>query len=116
MQVVPRGLLAQARAFGASTPQIWLLALREARVGCFAATIAAVGSALSEVGAVILVGGNIEGPTQTLATRSAERIDAGDFAGGIAFGLILLGLILMITAALTMVQLRGDRAPMPRAS
>lgn len=116
VHAVPRGLLAQARAFGASTPQIWLLALREARVGVFAAAIAAVGSALSEVGAVILVGGNIEGRTQTLATAALQRIDAGDFAGGIAFGLILLGLILIIAALLTMAQLRGVRAPMGRAS
>ena len=109
VQLVSRGLLAQARAFGASTWQVWLLAVREARVGVFAAAIAAVGSAFSEVGAVILVGGNIEGQTQTLASAALQRVDAGDFSGGIAMGLILLGLILVVAALLTIAQQRGAR-------
>jgi tungstate transport system permease protein len=106
---LPPGLLAQARALGAGTAQVWLLALREARIGVMAATIAAVGSALSEVGAVVLVGGNIEGSTQTLASATLEQVNAGHYAEGMAIGMILLGLILVLTSVLTAIQLGGDR-------
>lgn len=104
---LPRGLLEQATALGASTPQVWLLALREARIGVMAATIAAVGSALSEVGAVVLVGGNIEGSTQTLASATLEQVNAGHYAEGMAIGIILLGLILILSGVLTAIQLGG---------
>jgi tungstate transport system permease protein len=98
------GLLDQARAFGANTLRVAALALREARIGILAATIAAVGSALSEVGAVVLVGGNIDGLDQTLASAALQKVDAGQFSSGLAIGIILLGLILVITAALTVLQ------------
>ena len=111
---LPRGLLEQATALGANTPQVWLLALREARIGVMAATIAAAGSALSEVGAVVLVGGNIEGSTQTLASATLEQVNAGHYAEGMAIGIILLGLILILTGALTAIQLGGDRASRAR--
>jgi tungstate transport system permease protein len=104
---LPGGLLSQATALGANTGQLWLLALREARIGVMAATIAAFGSALSEVGAVVLVGGNIQGSTQTLASAALEQVDAGHFAEGMAIGMILLGLILILAAVLTAVQLGG---------
>jgi tungstate transport system permease protein len=107
VQTVPAGLLDQARAFGARTDQVWALALREARIGVMAATIAALGSALSEVGAVVLVGGNIEGSTQTLASAALEQVDAGHFAQGMAIGIVLLGLILVLAAVLTVLQQRG---------
>ena len=104
------GLLDQARAFGASRLQLWALAAREARIGILAATIAAVGSALSEVGAVVLVGGNIEGVDQTLASAALQKVEAGHFSEGLAIGILLLGLILLVTAALTILQ-RGDEPP-----
>src|SRR5262249_31537915 len=71
---MPVGLLDQARAYGARRWQLAGLALREARVGILAAIIVAVGSALSEVGAVVLVGGNIEGYTQTLASAALAEV------------------------------------------
>jgi tungstate transport system permease protein len=104
---LPPGLLAQARALGAGTAQVWLLAVREARIGVMAATIAAVGSALSEVGAVVLVGGNIEGSTQTLASAALEQVNAGHYAEAMAIGIVLLALILLLMAALTALQLGG---------
>jgi tungstate transport system permease protein len=109
VQGVPAGLLQQARAFGAGTPQVWWLALREARIGVLAAAIAAVGSALSEVGAVVLVGGNIEGSTQTLASAALEQVNAGRFAQGMATGIVLLGLVLLVAAGLTLAQQPGAR-------
>jgi tungstate transport system permease protein len=104
VQGITPGLLDQARGFGASTARVWGLAVREARVGIMAATMAAVGSALSEVGAVILVGGNIQGVDQTLASAALQQVNAGQFADGMATGIILLGLILLVTAALTVLQ------------
>jgi tungstate transport system permease protein len=107
---LPPGLLAQARALGASTWQVWELALREARIGVIAATIAALGSALSEVGAVVLVGGNIEGSTQTLASAALEQVNAGHYGEAMAIGMILLGLILILMGTLTAIQLGGSGA------
>jgi tungstate transport system permease protein len=108
VRALPAGLLAQARALGANTGQVWLLALREARIGVLAATIAALGSALSEVGAVVLVGGNIEGATQTLASATLEQVDAGHYGQSMAIGMILIGLIVILAAALTAIQLGGQ--------
>jgi tungstate transport system permease protein len=107
---LPAGLLAQARAFGASRPQVALLALREARIGMLAATIAALGASLSEVGAVVLVGGNIHGETETLATGVLVSVSSGDYGSGIALGAILLGLIALLAAGLTVAQQRTARA------
>jgi tungstate transport system permease protein len=98
------GLLDQARAFGASRFAVARLAAREARIGVMAATIAAVGSGLSEVGAIVLVGGNIRGYDQTLASAALESVGAGRYAEAMAIGIILLGLILLVTATLTWLQ------------
>jgi tungstate transport system permease protein len=108
---LPPGLTDQARLFGASTGQVWLLTLREARVGVLTAVIAALGSALSEVGAVVLVGGNLYGSTQTLASATLEAVDGGAYAEAMAIGMVLVGLILVLAAALTVVQLRGSPSP-----
>ena len=75
IQGLPPGLLAQARALGAGRLQLSALALREAKIGVFAAVIAALGSALSEVGAVMIVGGNIENHDQTLASATLQQVN-----------------------------------------
>ena len=111
VQSLPAGLLEQARAFGASRTQVAGLALREARVGVLAATIAALGSAFAEVGAIVLVGGNIEGRTQTLASAVLVEVSAGEYGRAIALGTILLGLILILAAALTFAQ-QHERRPL----
>jgi tungstate transport system permease protein len=116
VQSLPGGLLEQARAFGASRAQVAALALREARVGVLAATIAAMGSAFAEVGAIVLVGGNLEGSTQTLASAVLVRVSAGEYARAIALGLILLGLILVLSAGLTLAQQHERRALLGRPS
>ncbi|MCU1603003.1 MAG: binding-protein dependent transport system inner rane protein [Frankiales bacterium] len=105
---LPPGLVAQARALHAGRGQVWLLALREARVGVLTAAVAAVGSGLSEVGAVVLVGGNIEGVDQTLASAALEKVDAGQFSQGVAIGIVLLGLIAVVMAGLTVLQHRDQ--------
>jgi tungstate transport system permease protein len=116
VQALPAGLLEQARAFGASRAQVAVLALREARIGVLAATIAALGSAFAEVGAVVLVGGNIDGETQTLASAVLVRVSAGEYGRAIALGTILLGLILILAAGLTAAQQHERRAVLGRPS
>ncbi len=108
------GLLDQARGFHAGRIRVWVLAVREARIGIYAGLIAAVGSALSEVGAVILVGGNIQDVDRTLASAALFEIDSGHFAEGVAIGIILLGLILVVVGALTFLQHRDGVARLDR--
>lgn len=107
---VTPGLLDQARAFGAGRMAVARLAAREARIGITAAALAAVGSGLSEVGAIVLVGGNIQGYDQTLASAALESVAAGRYAEGMAIGIILLGVIVVLTATLTWLQYGRARA------
>ena len=116
VQSLPEGLIDQARAFGASRVRVAALALREARIGVLAATIAAMGSAFAEVGAVVLVGGNINGETQTLASAVLVRVSAGEYGRAIALGTILLGIILVLAAVLTVDQQHQRRALLGRPS
>lgn len=107
IQALPPGLFAQARLLGAGRRQLALLALREAKIGVLAAVIAAFGAALSEVGAVVIVGGNIANHDQTLASAVLSQID--DYANypyAVAIGLVLLALILILIAVLTLIQQR----------
>jgi tungstate transport system permease protein len=107
LQGVSPALLDQARVLGASRRRVAALALREARIGVFAAAIAALGSALAEVGAVVLVGGNIQGETQTLASAVLTQVSAGNYGFAIALGILLLGIIFLLSAALTVAQQRN---------
>src|SRR4051812_46197408 len=116
VQALPAGLPEQARAVGAARAQVAVLALREVRVGVLAATIAAMGSAFAEVGAIVLVGGNLEGETQTLASAVLVRVSAGEYGRAIALGTILLGLILVLAAGLTLAPQHERRALLGRPS
>jgi tungstate transport system permease protein len=111
IRALPPGLLAQARALGAGRVQIAVLALREARIGVLAAVIAALASALSEVAAVIIVGGNIVNRDQTLGSAIVAQInDFDNIPDALALGLVLLVLIAVLMGALTVLQQRGRRA------
>jgi len=104
---LPPGLIAQARALGAGRIQLAGLAVREAKIGLFAAVIAALGSALAEVGAVIIVGGNIQNYDQTLASATLAQVnDYANYPYAVAIGIVLLALILILTAVLTLLQQR----------
>ena len=82
----------QVRSLGATRLQLaWTLML-ESRLGVLAAVIAAFGSIISEVGAVMLVGGNIDGQTRVLTTAIVLETRRGNFALALALGLILLAL------------------------
>lgn len=99
----------QLRALGATRWQLARTMLAESRLGVFAAIVAAFGSIISEVGAVILVGGNIRGETRVLTTAIVLETRRGQFALAIALGLILLGLSLLANVALYRLQQRGVR-------
>ena len=85
-------LIDQIRALGATRTQLALTIIREARIGVLAAIIAAFGRIVAEVGAVILVGGNIEGETRVLTTAVVLETRRGNFALALALGLVLLSL------------------------
>jgi tungstate transport system permease protein len=105
IQALPGGLLAQARALGASRIQLAGLALREARIGVLAAIIAAAGSTISEVGAVIIVGGDFQGKDQTLAgALLLQFADTTNDPQETAIALMLLCLILLLLGGLTVLQ------------
>jgi tungstate transport system permease protein len=108
IQGLPPGLLAQARALGAGRRQLSALALREAKIGVLAAVIAALASTLSEVAAVIIVGGNIQNHDQTLASAVVSQInDFDNIPDALAIGIVLLALILLMIGALTLLQQRS---------
>ncbi len=94
----------QARALGATRLQAVWAVLREARLPALAAVMAAFGSVISEVGAVLMVGGNIQGQTRVLTTSIVLETRMGNFATAIALALLLLVLSFGVNYALTRIQ------------
>jgi len=86
--------------------RLWLL-LREIRMGLLAALIAALGGILSEVGAVQMVGGNIEGETRVLTTAIMMHTSMGEFENAFGLATVLVGLTLLIAGLLTAIQQSG---------
>lgn len=95
-----------AVTLGASPWRVMLTVLREVRFGVMAAIIHGFGRVISEVGCAIMVGGNIAGETRTITTAIALETSKGEFAQGIALGMVLVALALGINALLVMLQ--GD--------
>ncbi|MBC7127891.1 MAG: ABC transporter permease [Candidatus Methanosuratus sp.] len=91
-----------------SAPKLWEAAilLRESRIGLIAAVIAAFGAAISEVGAIMMVGGNILGYTRALTTAIMLYTNTGEFALAIALGIILLTVSFGINLLLTVLQIK----------
>lgn len=102
---VDASLRQQVRALGATRWQTAVTVLAEARAGVLVSVIAGFGSIISEVGAVMLVGGNIEHKTRVLTTAIVLETRKGNFDLAIALGVILLGL--SFVANLLMLQLQG---------
>ncbi|BDU68301.1 ABC transporter permease [Geothrix oryzae] len=106
LQHLPPGLRLQILALGASRPQmVWLL-LKEARLPLLAAVMAGFGGVISEVGASIMVGGNIKGQTRVLTTATVMETGRGNFEVAFALSIILLILAFSVNAVLTHVQQR----------
>jgi tungstate transport system permease protein len=97
----------QVQALGATSVQTTLAVLSEARVGVVASIVAGFGSIISEVGAVMMVGGNIEGHTRVLTTAIVLETRKGNFDLAMALGMILLGLSFCTNLAVLGLQRRA---------
>ncbi len=106
IQHLPRNLRYQILALGATRLQMMRLLVREARLPLLAAVMAGFGGVISEVGASIMVGGNIKGYTRVLTTATVMETSRGNFDIAIALGIILLVLSFIVNAMLTHVQQR----------
>lgn len=92
VQAVDPALRLQVRSLGATPSQVMWTVLWEAKAGVTAAIVAAFGGIISEVGAVMLVGGNIEGSTRVLTTAIVLETRKGNFELALALGVVLLAL------------------------
>jgi tungstate transport system permease protein len=109
VQQIPPGFRLQVLALGATRLQmVWVL-VKEARLPLLAAVMAGFGGAISEIGASIMVGGNIKDHTRVLTTAVVMETSRGNFDMAIALGIILFLLAFGITLILTYVQQRERR-------
>ena len=106
IQQIPPKLRLQILALGATRRQmIWML-VKEARLSLLAAVMAGFGGVISEVGASIMVGGNIKGYSRVLTTATVMETGRGNFDVAIALSILLLLLAYLINIILTYVQQR----------
>lgn len=101
---VDQELRLRARSLGANSIQEALLVMQEAKGGLVAAIVAGFGGIISEVGAAMLVGGNIEGGTRVLSTAIVLETRQGAFGFALALGGILLSLSFVINAIFVLLQ------------
>lgn len=115
----------QVYALGASRMQMLWIVLQEVRLPLLAAIMAGFGAAISEVGASVMVGGNISGQTRVLTGAVLLEQSRGNFGVALALGIILLTMMIAVNALFTWVQLGirrdrervgGDQAPAERAA
>jgi tungstate transport system permease protein len=107
VQQIPERFRLQMLALGASRAQLVWVLVREARLPMLAALMAGFGAVISEVGASLMVGGNIRGQTRVLTTATVLETSKGNFDAAIALSIILLVLTFVVNWALTWVQQRG---------
>ncbi|HEY7600958.1 MAG TPA: ABC transporter permease [Methylomirabilota bacterium] len=104
VQQIPERFRLQMQALGASRGQLLWVLVREARLALLAALMAGFGAVISEVGASLMVGGNIRGQTRVLTTATVLETGKGNFDVAIALSVILLGLTFLVNWALTVLQ------------
>lgn len=107
VQALDRRAHESAVVLGAGPVAAFMTVLREARFGVMAAVVNGFGRVISEVGAALMIGGNILGLTRTMTTAIALETSKGEFAQGIALGLVLILVALLINLALSLLQGRG---------
>ncbi len=110
MQSLDRRFYLQMLTLGAGQWQALWVCLKELKLSILAAVIAGFGSIISEVGAVMIVGGNIRHQTRVLTTATVMETQMGNFDNAIALGLILVGLTFLINLALTFIQQQKARS------
>lgn len=94
-------------SLGASPKQVFLTSLWEARLGLLIAAVTATGRVLTEVGISMMVGGNIKWQTRTVTTAIALETNKGQFAMGIALGLVLLAVAFAVNFSLSFLRRRA---------
>jgi len=104
---VDRLITQASMTLGATPYQVSLTVIREARYGIMSGIIAAFGRVMAEVGAILIVGGNIAGFTRVMTTTIALETDKGNFDLALALGIILLIISLVINSAVRLVQQKG---------
>lgn len=109
LQALDPRLRLQLLGLGASNMQVILSLWREARLPLLAALMAGFGSVISEVGASMMVGGNIRGQTRVLTTAIVLETSKGEFKTALALGILLLIITFSVNYALTWIQQRGAR-------
>lgn len=97
----------QILSLGASNLQATVAIIKEARVGVLIAIIAGFGAIISEVGAVMMVGGNIEGSTRVLTTAIVQLTRMGVFDLALALGIILLAIVFIVNVVMLRFQGRA---------
>ena len=110
LQQVEAGFRLQMMALGAGRWRLFLMLLREIKVPLMAAVMAAFGGVISEVGAVLMVGGNIVGQTQVLTTGIVTDVSMGLFASAVALAVVLMILSFSTNYAMTLIQQYGSKA------
>jgi tungstate transport system permease protein len=106
VQSVPQAFRVQLYGLGASRAQMLWVVLREARLPMLAAVMAGFGGVISEIGASMMVGGNIKGQTRTLTTAMVLETGKGNFDVALALAVMLLALVFAVNWALTTIQQR----------
>ncbi len=107
IQGLPPSLRLQILALGATRRQLLWMLVREARIPLLAGVMAGFGGVISEVGASIMVGGNIKDQTRVLTTATVMETGKGNFDVAIALSAILLALTLAVNVGLTLLQQRS---------
>jgi tungstate transport system permease protein len=105
-QQINEKMLLQMKALGATKWQTLFILLKETKVAIMAAIMAGFGRVIAEVGAAMMVGGNIQGDTRILTTTIVMEVSKGNFDIALALSFILLSIALLITAILTFLQQR----------
>ena len=101
----------QLRSLGAGPATTALLLLLHERFGLLTVLLTAFGRAVSEVGAVMIVGGNIHGVTRVMTTTIALETSKGDLPLALALGFVLLKVVGLVNAAIVLMQWRGGHVP-----
>ena len=109
VSAVDKGIREKALSMGATGWQLTVTILREAKIGLLTAVIVSFGAAISEVGAVMIVGGNIRWITRVLTTAIVFETELGEFGIALALGIVLLLMAFIINWVLTQLQWSGLR-------
>jgi len=103
---VDRTIRDRALSLGATNWQLAWTIIKEARIGILTAIVVAFGGAISEVGGIMIVGGNIRWSTRALTTAIVYETELGEFGMALALGIILISIAFLVNLSLTYLQLK----------